>query len=147
MSIAMTGIQSIMTSALEQHTQECVRILSEKYGFDAKEAISVVMSATVSESAPTKKQVAAEKKAAREEKKAKKADKPKRAPTGYILFGMDERATIKADLPDLKGKDIMVEIARRWKLLDDDERYDWNSMAKTASANESDNEEQGDDDK
>ncbi len=145
MSIAMTGIQSIMTVALEQRTQECVRILAEKYGFDAKEAISVVMSATVSESAPTKKQVAAEKKAAREEKKAKKADKPKRAPTGYILFGMDERATIKVDLPDLKGKDIMVEIARRWKLLDDDERYDWNSMAKTASVNESDNEEQSDD--
>ena len=78
------------------------------------------------------KAAAAEKKAAREAKKSAKAGKPKRAPTGYLLFCKAERPTIKSESPDLKPQEVIRELARRWKdVLDESDRGEWNSHAKS----------------
>ena len=83
------------------------------------------------------------------EKKQKKEKKPKpdqddkpkvKRTTGYILFGKAERDNVVThlSLSDDKPKntEIMTEIARLWKALDQTERDEWNLKAKDkANAN------------
>jgi hypothetical protein len=81
-----------------------------------------------------------EKAAAKKEKKAK-ADpsepKSKRI-TGYILFCNSNRDDVKTKLTvsddKPKNTDVMTELARLWKAIDQDEKDEWNAKAK-AKAN------------
>jgi len=71
--------------------------------------------------------------------------KPKKKKTsGYLLFGQEQRPTIKAELMEaldegvkLKPQDVVTEIAKRWKALDDDEKAIWNEQAKSDTETES----------
>jgi hypothetical protein len=80
-----------------------------------------------------------EKAAAKKEKKAK-ADpsdiKPKRV-TGYILFCNSNRDDVKTklSLSDEKPKntEVLTELARLWKAIDQDEKDEWNAKAKAKS--------------
>ena len=36
--------------------------------------------------------------------------------SAYILFCLDERPVVKKDNPDIKNRDILVELGKRWKL-------------------------------
>jgi hypothetical protein len=80
-----------------------------------------------------------EKAAAKKEKKAK-ADpsdlKPKRV-TGYILFCNSNRDDVKTklSLSDDKPKntEVLTELARLWKAIDQDEKDEWNAKAKAKS--------------
>ena len=74
------------------------------------------------------------------EKKDVSEDKPKtkRGPTGYLLYAASVRPTVKAELTEaleegtkLKPQEVVVEIAKRWKALDDDEREEWVEQAKS----------------
>jgi|LauGreDrversion4_2_1035121.scaffolds.fasta_scaffold55068_4 hypothetical protein len=49
-------------------------------------------------------------------KKKKQAGEPKKAKSAYLFFCELEREKLKVEMPDLKGKDIMVELGIRWKL-------------------------------
>ena len=51
----------------------------------------------------------------------KDKDAPKGARTGYILYCMEERPKIKEEFPEMKNQDIVKEMAKRWKKLQDDE--------------------------
>ena len=75
----------------------------------------------------------------KKEKKPKKEasddDKPKqKRVSGYILFSKATRDEVKENLAKEEEKpkntDIMVELARLWKALDDNERGEWNTKAK-----------------
>jgi len=59
--------------------------------------------------------------------------KPKRV-SGYILFSKANRDEVKEELAKLpdppKNTHIMIELAKSWKALTDDERGDWNTKAK-----------------
>ena len=50
--------------------------------------------------------------------KASASDKPKMPPNAYILFGSVEREVISKVNPGMGSKEIMSEIARRWKQID-----------------------------
>ena len=50
--------------------------------------------------------------------KASASDKPKRPANAYLLFGNEERDVVLKDNPDIAHKDIMVELAKRWKQVD-----------------------------
>ena len=50
--------------------------------------------------------------------KASTSDKPKRPANAYLLFGNEERGAIAKDNPDIAHKDVMVELAKRWKQVD-----------------------------
>lgn len=70
-------------------------------------------------------------------------EKGKRPLSGYNLFSKEERPILKKDIPDIKPKDIMGEIAKRWKALSEDQRKKWNDRAldekgKADNANKSD---------
>jgi len=54
----------------------------------------------------------------KKEKKAKEG--PKRPLSAYILFCNEKRVEIAAD--GFKGKDLMKEMGRRWKALDEEEK-------------------------
>lgn len=72
-----------------------------------------------------------------DEKKPKKKKKivggKKRAPSGYLLFGKDERTRIKKDDPDVKATEVMKMIGAAWKELDQTDRDKYNAKAKKAA--------------
>ena len=78
------------------------------------------------------------KKEKKPKKEASDEDKPKKKRvSGYILFSKASREEVKTDMaaaaePDekLKNTEIMCELARRWKALDEDGRGEWNVKAK-----------------
>ena len=77
--------------------------------------------------------------------KAVKADgepKKKRSPTGYLMFASAMRPEAKASLIEdgnesPKPTEVITEVAKRWKALDDEEREKWNAKARE-TAEESD---------
>ena len=76
--------------------------------------------------------------AAAKSKGAKAADqtptKPRRAPSGYDLFGVAERAALKAagELPS-EAKAVFGLLGERWRALDADAKAAWNAKAKAAA--------------
>jgi len=71
-------------------------------------------------------------------------DKPKRGPTGYLLYAAATRPAVKEELTEaleegtkLKPQEVVVEIAKRWKALADDEREEWVEQAKSPAASDS----------
>ena len=77
-------------------------------------------------------------------KKEKKEDKPKRV-SGYILFQKAMRDDAVKTLNDaleedgakIKQSDVMKELGKMWKALDDDERKEWNDKAAEQKASDS----------
>lgn len=63
-------------------------------------------------------------------KKKKDSKKPKRGRSAWILYGQDERKTIKEEFPDMKQKEVLTEISKRWKSLSDKEKEKYNELAK-----------------
>lgn len=49
--------------------------------------------------------------------------------TAYILFSQETRADVKAEEPDLKSPDVMKELGRRWRELDEAGRKPFHDMA------------------
>jgi hypothetical protein len=69
--------------------------------------------------------------------KAKDEEQPKKKRTsGYIIYSNANRAEVKDRLAEEAGEekpkntDVMKELARMWKELDDDEKAIWNAKAK-----------------
>ena len=46
----------------------------------------------------------------------KTIDKPKKAKSAYLLFCEQMRPVVKVDHPNMKAKEIIVELGRRWQL-------------------------------
>ena len=121
---------------------QAVAALAEKYNFDADEATRFLELDAIK---IARKRGPVAKKAEEKPSKSKKAtktkkdeDKPKRAPTGYLLFSKEAREDVKTELSavlgedeKLKPQDVVSALAQRWKALDQAERDDWNSKAKT----------------
>lgn len=74
---------------------------------------------------------------AKKTKSIKKEDEPKKkkSPTGYLLYANDTRASVKQSLIDAgtetpKPTDVIKEVAKLWKALQESERDSWNAKAK-----------------
>lgn len=66
----------------------------------------------------------------RDSKKDKdKEDKAPRIPSGYLLFTKDERPNVVKDNPDMKAKEIMTELGKRWRELSDGEKNKYNAKS------------------
>ena len=116
--------------------------LAEKYGFDAEEARRFL---NVDEL-----QVIITKKESKKAKKAKKAkseseDKPKRKPTGYLMYTTAQRPVAKlaleaalAEGEKLKPQNVIVELAKMWRELSEQEQEVWKATAKGDSSSDSD---------
>ncbi len=81
------------------------------------------------------------KKAKKEEVKPEPTEPKKKRTSGYILFSNANRDEVKERLAEdaddkPKNTEVMKELARLWKDLDDDEKAVWNSKAKTGDDDE-----------
>mgnify|MGYP001998218450 CR=1 FL=1 len=65
-------------------------------------------------------------------KKTKDPTAPKRAPSAYILFSTETRPLVKQQMPELAAKEIMSELAKRWKALSDEDRKPYVDLAQAA---------------
>ena len=90
------------------------------------------------QSEPQSKPKAESKKVEKKDVSEEKPKTAKRGPTGYLLYAASVRPTVKAELTEaleegtkLKPQEVVVEIAKRWKALDDDEREEWVEQAKS----------------
>ena len=133
---------------------QVVAALSDKYGFDADEAsrfleLESIKIARKRGPSPKKSEDKPEKtKKSKKEKKEKQEateDKPKRSPTGYLLFSKALREEVKVALTEklgedekLKPQDVVSQLAVQWKALEQDERDEWNSKAKTPVTSDED---------
>jgi len=94
---------------------------------------------TKSDDKPAKKTKSEDK--PKKAKKADKEDKPKKKRvSGYLLFSKLTRDEVKQELfgdEKPKNSEIMVELGKRWKALEDEEREEWNRQAKEAASEES----------
>jgi hypothetical protein len=122
------AVDKMMKSMFAETMEACVAKLSEKYGFDEKEALEFLEIDGLKE----KKE---EKKKEKKEKKEVDPNKPKKT-SGYLLYSADVRQQVKAKLIEDGGegkpKDVVQAIAAKWKELKDEEKAVWNDKAKAA---------------
>ena len=127
---------------------QAVASLAEKYEFDADEAsrfleLDSIKIARKRGPSPKKSEETKSKKEPKSKKETKTKtdeDKPKtkRAPTGYLMYSKAVREEVKTELTaalvddnKLKPQDVVVAIAAKWKALEQEERDEWNTKAKT----------------
>ena len=108
------------------------------------EVLEKQMAALIADKSDDKK-IKTDDKPAKKSKKADKEEKPKKKRvSGYLLFSKVNRDQVKMELfsdenPGRghikpKNSEIMVELGKRWKALEDEEREEWNRQAKQEAA-------------
>ena len=75
--------------------------------------------------------------------KEEKEEKPKkkRGMTGYLLYAKEKRPEVKEELiangnENPKPTEVITEVAKRWKVMSEEEQGEWNERAKTACDDE-----------
>lgn len=93
----------------------------------------------------TKKETKKEAKKEAKKDAGESSEAPKKRQSGYLLFGKEMRADIKAAMEaeleegeKLKPQAVVTEIAAQWKALSDEEKAEWNDKAKTPPSSEAD---------
>jgi hypothetical protein len=73
-----------------------------------------------------------EEKTTKKTRKSTKAKKtgPKRPPSAYILFCKDAREQVKQDNPEISAKEILSELGKMWKSLEDSEKLPYQEKSK-----------------
>ncbi len=138
-------IPPALTSAIEQLNVQtrmaCADALAAKYGFDSEDAKRFLASSGGSSSKAKGKTKGKAKVA---EASADGAAPKKRPQTGYLLFASEMRPTVKTEMAADLGEDekvppqeVVKELAKRWKALEQDEREAWKARAKTPPASSS----------
>jgi len=121
-----------MMGNLARATAENAQLLKQAFPYLSASEFETAYGAsnltkTITDAAPAKR--------VRKRKQAGTAEngaplKQKRQPTGYILFCNDLRSELKGDGVARQAKEVMTELARRWKSLPDEVRQTWNDKAK-----------------
>ncbi len=119
------AVDKMMKKMFAETMEACVAKLSEKYGFDEKEALEFLEIDGLKEKKEDKKK--------KKEKKEVDPNKPKKT-SGYLLYSADVREQVKAKLIEDGGegkpKEVVQAIAAKWKALTDEEKAVWNDKAK-----------------
>jgi len=123
------AVDKMMKNMISDTMESCVSKLSEKYGFDEKEALEFLEIDGLKEKKEDKKE---DKK---KEKKEVDPNKPKKT-SGYLLYSAHVRGEVKTKLIEDGGegkpKDVIQAIATKWKGLKEEEKAEWNDKAKAA---------------
>jgi hypothetical protein len=64
-----------------------------------------------------------------ETKQVVPSQKPKKPLSAYMLFTMDRRAALKAAKSEISGKDILKEMGKEWRVLDQSKKTLYESKA------------------
>ena len=118
-----------------------IEILSQRIEVLEKQMAALLADNSTKIDDTPKNKTKKEDKEAKSKKKAKKDDKEdkpkKKRVSGYLLFSKVNRDEVKQELfgdEKPKNSEIMVELGKRWKALDDEEREEWNRQAKREAA-------------
>ena len=121
-----------------------IEILSQRIEVLEKQMAALLADNSTKIDDTPKNKTKKEDKEAKSKKKAKKDDKEdkpkKKRVSGYLLFSKVNRDDVKQELfgdEKPKNSEIMVELGKRWKALEDEEREEWNRQAKEAASEES----------
>ena len=95
----------------------------ERYEEEKKDYIPEVNSEYEEES-PKKKE--------KKIKKIKKEGEPKRPKSAWLFFCEQERKTLAKEGNAPKGRDILVELSKRWKVINDKKKKKFNKLAEKA---------------
>ena len=63
-------------------------------------------------------------------KRKRSSSGKKRAKSAYMFFCAEMRETLKSEQPDLKGRDVMTELGKRWKEAKQGDTSKWDELAK-----------------
>jgi len=63
-------------------------------------------------------------------KRRKHPDAPKSAMGAYMWFCQEQREKIKVEMPDLSAKEVLSELGKRWKALEENDKVQYNNLAK-----------------
>ena len=131
MSMTMNSqIEASIKAVIDQHTDTIVKALAAKYGFDESEAMAA-LGAEAGKVSKAKKASAKAPKAA----KAPAEEKPKKGPNSFLLWSKENRAEVKADNPDMTGREVTKELGRIWKEeVDEDVKAEWKARASGSSS-------------
>lgn len=125
------AVDKMMKNMFAETMESCVAKLSEKYGFDEKEALEFLQIDGLKEKKAEKKE--------KKEKKEVDPNKPKKT-SGYLIYSNSVRAEVKEQLiaggGEGKPKEVVQAIAAKWKELGDEGKAVWNEKAKTPPASE-----------
>ena len=95
-----------------------------------KQMAAVLVKIDLDEKPKKEKKEKKEKSPKKEKPEKEEKPKKKRGMTGYLLFSKENRAAVKEELGEVKPTEVVTEVAKRWKLLTDEERGEWNTRAK-----------------
>lgn len=135
MSMTMNAqIEMTIKEMMDKHTQTIVKALSVKYDFDLAEAMAAL---EVGGKAPKKGKSKAEKPA-----KGKKAtsddEKPKKGANSFLLWSKEKRAEVKAENPEMTGREVTKELGRIWREeVEEEEKEEWKAKASGSEAEDS----------
>ena len=134
-----TKVDAAIRQMCVENMTKLVTTLSEKYKFDATEAMEFLEldDASLKSKAKTDKKTKKEKK----EKKEVDPSKPKKT-SGYLLYSADVRPAVKTELTvdgeAPKPQAVVSAIGAKWKALPSDEQEVWNAKAKAKVGGDSD---------
>ena len=118
-----------------------IEILSQRVEVLEKQMAALLADNSTKIDDTPKNKIKKEDKPKKNAKKDDKEDKPKKKRvSGYLLFSKLTRDEVKQELfgdEKPKNSEIMVELGKRWKALEDEEREECNVQAKQAASEES----------
>ena len=131
MSMTMNSqIEASIKAVIDQHTDTIVKALAAKYGFNESEAMAA-LGAEAGKVSKAKKASAKAPKAA----KVPAEEKPKKGPNSFLLWSKENRAEVKADNPDMTGREVTKELGRIWKEeVDEEVKAEWKAKASGSSS-------------
>ena len=128
-------IEASIKAVIDQHTDTIVKALAAKYGFDESEAMAALGAE------PGKFYTSKAKKAPAKAPKAVKAakapaeEKPKKGANSFLLWSKENRAEVKADNPEMTGREVTKELGRIWKEeVEEDVKAEWKARASGSSS-------------
>ena len=128
-------IEASIKAVIDQHTDTIVKALAAKYGFDESEAMAA-LGGSVGKVSKAKKAPA---KAGKAVKKPPAEDKPKKGANSFLLWSKENRADVKAENPEMTGREVTKELGRIWKEeVDEDVKAEWKARASGSSGESED---------
>ena len=137
-----TKVDAAIRQMCVENMTKLVTTLSEKYKFDATEAMEFLEldDASLKSKAKTDKKTKTDKNE-KKEKKEVDPSKPKKT-SGYLLYSADVRPAVKAELTidgeAPKPQAVVSAIGAKWKALSSEEQEVWNEKAKAKVGGDSD---------
>ena len=135
------SVSFFILDMMTKQTQEIVKVLADKHGFDLEEALEMTLPKGVvkKEVIPRKSSPKSTAKSIKD--KSKDQPKEKKAKTGYLLFSDAMRAEVREALEakadegtKVMASKVVSELATKWGELTVEQKAEWKVIAEAAKS-------------